>query len=145
MKTTFPWLHIFSRLLSGLLALNFVKTEHSNFDTSVKVLSVTTLGLAVDLNLDLQLYYQLVHPLTTTVIAPMLVLIILNYFILARWVYKYLLLKILNTLLLSRVAARRVRSVSSRVTRRMERSQARLSVMVGIWMARHQDVKLSNC
>ena len=65
----------------------------------MKVLSVTTLGLAVDLNLDLQLYYQLVHPLTTTVIAPMLVLIILNYFILAR------------------VAARRVRRVSSRVTR----------------------------
>ena len=96
----------------------------------MKVLSVTTLGLAVDLNLDLQLYYQLVHPLTTTVIAPMLVLVILNYFILARWVYKYLLLKILNTLLLIRVAARRVRSVSSRVTRRMERSQARLSVMV---------------
>ena len=58
------------------------------------------------------MYYQLVHPLTTTVIAPMLVLIILNYFILAR------------------VAARRVRRVSSRVTRRMERSQARLSVMV---------------
>ena len=111
----------------------------------MKVLSVTTLGLAVDLNLDLQLYYQLVHPLTTTVIAPMLVLIILNYFILARWVYKYLILEILNTLLLSRVAARRVRSVSSRVTRRMERSQARLSVMVGTWMARHQDVKLSNC
>ena len=53
---------------------------------------MTTLGLAVDLNLDLQLYYQLVHPLTTTVIAPMLVLIILNYFILARWVYKYLIL-----------------------------------------------------
>ena len=109
----------------------------------MKVLSVTTLGLAVDLNLDLQLYYQLVHPLTTTVIAPMLVLIILNYFILARWVYKYLILKILNTL--SRVAARRVRSVSSRVTRRMERSQARLSVMVGKWMATHQDVKLSKC
>ena len=128
-----------------MLALHCLKTEHFNDDTSVKVLSVTALGLAVDLNLDLQLYYQLVHPLTTTVIAPMLVLIILNYFILARWVYKYLLLKILNTLLLSRVAARRVRSVSSRVTRRMERSQARLSVMVGIWMARHQDVKLSNC
>ena len=128
-----------------MLALHCLKTEHFNDDTSVKVLSVTALGLAVDLNLDLQLYYQLVHPLTTTVIAPMLVLVILNYFILARWVYKYLLLKILNTLLLSRVAARRVRSVSSRVTRRMERSQARLSVMVGIWMARHQDVKLSNC
>ena len=60
---------------------------------------MTALGLAIDLNLDLQLYYQLVHPLTTTVIAPMLVLIILNYFILAR------------------VAARRVRRVSSRVTR----------------------------
>ena len=131
--------------MSGSLALHFLKTEHSKDDTSVKVLSVTTLGLAVDLNLDLQLYYQLVHPLTTTVIAPMLVLVILNYFILARWVNKYLILKILNTLLLSRVAARRVRSVSSRVTRRMERSQARLSVMVGIWMARHQDVKLSNC
>ena len=126
-----------------MLALHFLKTEHSKDDTSVKVLSVTTLGLAVDLNLDLQLYYQLVHPLTTTVIAPMLVLVILNYFILARWVC--LILKILNTLLLIRVAARRVRSVSSRVTRRMERSQARLSVMVGIWMERHQDVKLSNC
>ena len=60
---------------------------------------MTALGLAVDLDLDLQLYYQLVHPLTTTVIAPMLVLVILNYFILAR------------------VAARRVRRVSSRVTR----------------------------
>ena len=35
--------------------------------------------------------------------------------------------------------------MSSRVTRRMERSQARLSVMVGTWMARHQDVKLSSC
>ena len=60
---------------------------------------MTAVGQAIDLNLDLQLYYQLVHPLTTTVIAPMLVLIILNYFILAR------------------VAARRVRRVSSRVTR----------------------------
>ena len=60
---------------------------------------MTALGLAVDLDLDLQLYYQLVHPLTTTVVAPMLVLVILNYFILAR------------------VAARRVRRVSSRVTR----------------------------
>ena len=78
--------------MAGLLALHFLGTEHSKVDTSVKVLSVTNLGLAVDLNLDLQLYYQLVHPLTTTVIAPMLVLVILNYFILARWVYKYLLL-----------------------------------------------------
>ena len=60
---------------------------------------MTAVGQAIDLNLDLQLYYQLVHPLTTTVIAPMLVLIILNYFIVAR------------------VAARRVRRVSSRVTR----------------------------
>ena len=60
---------------------------------------MTAVGQAIDLNLDLQLYYQLVHPLTTTVIAPMLVLIILNYFILAR------------------VAARRVRRVSSKVTR----------------------------
>ena len=60
---------------------------------------MTAVGQAIDLNLDLQLYYQLVHPLTTTVIAPMLVLIILNYFILAR------------------VAARRELRVSSRVTR----------------------------
>ena len=60
---------------------------------------MTAIGQAIDLNLDFQLYYQLVHPLTTTVIAPVLVLIILNYFILAR------------------VAAGRLRRVSSRVTR----------------------------
>ena len=60
---------------------------------------MTAVGQAIDLDLNLQLYYQLVHPLTTTVIAPMLVLIILNYFILAR------------------VAAGRLRRVSSRVTR----------------------------
>ena len=60
---------------------------------------MTAVGQAIDLNLDFQLYYQLVHPLTTTVIAPMLVLVILNYFILAR------------------VAAGRLRRVSSRVTR----------------------------
>ena len=84
---------------------------------------MTAVGQAIDLNLDLQLYYQLVHPLTTTVVAPMLVLIILNYFIVAR------------------VAARRVRRVSSRVTRYFFDRSIYLEIKREIWHCNAQGQK----
>jgi len=55
----------------------------------------------------LQLFYLLLHPLTTTVIAPTLLLLVLNYNIISRI---------------------HSRNITSKFTRKMEQEQARLSI-----------------